>query len=50
MSIVIRQGSMAILAGVVNTAAPDFDCDDVGGLVEVCAPGLGIDIDSAHLW
>jgi hypothetical protein len=41
---------MAILACVVNAAALHFDCDDIDRLVEVCAPGLGIDIDPADFW
>jgi|HubBroStandDraft_6_1064221.scaffolds.fasta_scaffold542976_2 hypothetical protein len=50
LDFVIGQGNMAVFAGVKNATALHFDCDDVDGLVEVCAPGLRIDIDSPHFW
>jgi len=44
------EGNMAILAGVIEAAAPHLDGDDVGGAVVVEAAGLGIEVQSADVW
>ena len=38
---------MTILAGIVDATALQLDCDDVDGLVVVCATGLWTDVDPA---
>jgi|SRR5215472_8265904 len=46
----VSKGDVAILAGVVEAAAPHLDGDDVGGAVVVEAAGLGIEVQSADFW
>jgi len=44
------EGDVAILAGVIESAALHLDGDDVGGAVVVEAAGLGIEVQSADFW
>ena len=44
------QRNVAILAGVIESAALHLDGDDVGGAVVVEAAGLGIEVQSADFW
>ncbi len=44
------EGSMAILAGVVEPAALHPDCDNVGGAVVVEATALRIEVQSVDFW
>jgi hypothetical protein len=46
----IGELDMAILAGIVNAAAPHLDCDNVHGLAVVGATGLRINLDSTDVW
>jgi len=39
---------VAVFAGIVNSATPHFDRNDVGGTVIVFAPSLRIEIDASN--
>jgi hypothetical protein len=47
---VFGQRRVALLARVVDATALHLDRNDVGGSVEVFAPGLRIEIHATHLW
>jgi hypothetical protein len=44
------QRCVTILARIVDATALHLDRNDVGGSVEVFAPGLRIEIHATHLW
>lgn len=45
-----RERCVAILAGIVNSAALHFDGNDVSRAAVVLATGLGIELNPADLW